>query len=47
MNQINFNSEEIKALQDKYPEAWYFMNCLRLEREKKELQSRIPTVEPS
>jgi hypothetical protein len=43
---LSFQSEEIKQLQEKYPEAWFFINLLRLERENKELRDYIASLKP-
>jgi hypothetical protein len=37
MSGFSFTEAEVNNFREKYPEAWYFINTLRLERENKEL----------
>ena len=41
-----FTKQEIESLANKYPEAWFFLNVLRLERENRELSKKLQDKGP-
>jgi len=43
---LNFNPEEINTFATKYPEAWYFLNTLRLQRELLEAKRQLHALGP-
>ena len=43
---LKFAAADIMAIKTEYPETWYFINILRLERENMELRGKIHAMGP-